>query len=82
MTMKCTDWNEITIYWDDLAGWVFRAREIKDDRIVAEESHAVGVSLDSYIDDAVDEACHQLGVDLDHNEFAQEPLCWEWAEAN
>ena len=91
MTAK-TELTEITVYWDEQdpqnIGWAYQACHIRDGENEVADSGSVSVDGSASLDDAVDEVCYQLGVDLDHNDFSQmshrrqPPLCCVWIEAN
>ena len=76
-----TEWTGITVYWDEQdphnIGWAYQAGTADGHN----ESGEVGIDTSASLNDAVDQACHELGVDLDHNDFGRhDPLghaVWE-----
>lgn len=83
-----TELTEITVYWDEQdpqnIGWAYQACHIRDGENEVAESGSVSVDGSASLDDAVDEVCYQLGVDLDHNDFGDEhpvgPLVAHWSQ--
>ena len=62
----------ITIYWDasdpSHEGWAKRWK-----RNGIDESDDISIDGSASLDDAIDQACHELDVPLDHNDFARDP---------
>lgn len=75
MTSKITTSKitEIRVYWDnqdrDNEGWA--VRWFSSDREMG--SDGIGIDSKARLDDAIDQACYELGVDLTHDDFACSP---------
>lgn len=65
--------TQIEVYWDERdannIGWAARWERIG----VGQESDGVNVDPTSGLDTAIDQACWELGVPLNHDDFATEP---------
>jgi hypothetical protein len=64
MSKKITKITKLTVYWDtqdpDNEGWAWRTDD--DSGEIAIVSHAS-------LDEAIDQACHELDIDANHDDF-------------
>ena len=75
--------SRVEVYWDsqDSAneGWAVRWW-----RGSQESSDAVSIDATASLDDAIDQACHELDMDLTHDDFGCDPKWYggrgDWSE--
>lgn len=74
--------QKITVFWavDIVTGehWACRARFADG----SQHTGSVAIGPGASLDDAIDQACHQLGVELTHDDFARtsdDGGCGDWA---
>lgn len=71
-TTTATAITSVVVYWSEQAadspGWAVRWK-----RGGHEQSNDICIASDASLDDAIDQACHELDVPLTHDDFAREP---------